>query len=138
MSSCRRCSCSAAFSYPKEPLNNSHVERVDEKFGECLSLQMPDDGGRSSHYEPRRPAQQAPHSRVNPKGRGLPGRWPCRSEIGFALLRAIIPGKRPVAPAWDLFRGSLNMPAPLTLYDNYARALRPFVPLNPSGDVGMY
>jgi cysteinyl-tRNA synthetase len=30
------------------------------------------------------------------------------------------------------------MPAPLTLYDNYARALRTFVPLNPGGDVGMY
>ena len=30
------------------------------------------------------------------------------------------------------------MPKPLTLYDNYARALRPFVPLNASGDVGLY
>src|SRR5205085_11332345 len=28
--------------------------------------------------------------------------------IGFALLRAIIPGKLPVAPAWELFRGSLS------------------------------
>src|SRR5438270_8392178 len=30
------------------------------------------------------------------------------------------------------------MPAPLTLYDNYARALRPFVPLKPDDDVGLY
>src|SRR2546429_2982032 len=30
------------------------------------------------------------------------------------------------------------MPVPLTLYDNYARALRPFVPLKPGGDVGLY
>ena len=27
-------------------------------------------------------------------------------DIGFALLRAIIPGKLPVAPARELFRGS--------------------------------
>src|SRR5437667_253823 len=30
------------------------------------------------------------------------------------------------------------MPAPLTLYDNYARALRPFVPLKPDDEVGLY
>jgi cysteinyl-tRNA synthetase len=30
------------------------------------------------------------------------------------------------------------MPKPLTLYDNYARALRPFEPLVGGGDVGMY
>ena len=30
------------------------------------------------------------------------------------------------------------MPVPLTLYDNDARALRPFVPLKPGGDVGLY
>jgi cysteinyl-tRNA synthetase len=30
------------------------------------------------------------------------------------------------------------MPKPLTLYDNYARALRPFVPLQPGGPVGLY
>jgi cysteinyl-tRNA synthetase len=30
------------------------------------------------------------------------------------------------------------MPKPLTLYDNYARALRPFVPLNVGGEVGLY
>ena len=30
------------------------------------------------------------------------------------------------------------MQKPLTLYDNYARALRPFVPLNAGGDVGLY
>ena len=30
------------------------------------------------------------------------------------------------------------MPKPLTLYDNYARALRAFVPLNASGEVGLY
>ena len=30
------------------------------------------------------------------------------------------------------------MPKPLTLYDNYARALRPFVPLQPDGPVGVY
>ena len=30
------------------------------------------------------------------------------------------------------------MPVQLTLYDNYARALRPFVPLKPGGDVGLY
>ena len=32
---------------------------------------------------------------------------PIARAIGFALLRAIIPGKRPVAPARELFRGSL-------------------------------
>ncbi len=30
------------------------------------------------------------------------------------------------------------MPKPLTLYDNYERALRPFVPLEPGGPVGVY
>ena len=30
------------------------------------------------------------------------------------------------------------MPKPLTLYDNYARALRPFQPLDAGGDVGLY
>ncbi len=30
------------------------------------------------------------------------------------------------------------MPKPLTLYDNYERALRPFVPLEPGGAVGVY
>ena len=30
------------------------------------------------------------------------------------------------------------MPKPLTLYDNYARALRPFQPLDAGGDVGVY
>jgi cysteinyl-tRNA synthetase len=30
------------------------------------------------------------------------------------------------------------MPKPLTLYDNYERALRPFVPLEPAGPVGIY
>jgi cysteinyl-tRNA synthetase len=30
------------------------------------------------------------------------------------------------------------MPKPLTLYDNYERALRPFVPLAPGGPVGVY
>ncbi len=30
------------------------------------------------------------------------------------------------------------MPNPLTLYDNYTRSLRPFVPLHPDGDVGLY
>jgi cysteinyl-tRNA synthetase len=30
------------------------------------------------------------------------------------------------------------MPAPLTLYDNYARALRPFAPLKPDDAVGLY
>jgi cysteinyl-tRNA synthetase len=30
------------------------------------------------------------------------------------------------------------MPAPLTFYDNYARALRPFAPLATGGDVGLY
>ncbi|HVE50758.1 MAG TPA: cysteine--tRNA ligase [Casimicrobiaceae bacterium] len=30
------------------------------------------------------------------------------------------------------------MPKPLTLYDNYARTLRTFEPLHPSGEVGMY
>ncbi len=30
------------------------------------------------------------------------------------------------------------MPAPLTFYDNYARALRPFVPLAAGGEVGLY
>ena len=30
------------------------------------------------------------------------------------------------------------MPKPLTLYDNYARALRPFEPLQPGGEVGLY
>jgi cysteinyl-tRNA synthetase len=30
------------------------------------------------------------------------------------------------------------MPRPLTLYDNYARALRPFVPLTTGGEVGLY
>jgi cysteinyl-tRNA synthetase len=30
------------------------------------------------------------------------------------------------------------MPKPLTLYDNYARALRPFVPLYAGGEVGLY
>src|SRR6476620_12115983 len=32
---------------------------------------------------------------------------PIARGICFALLRAIIPGKRPVAPARELFRGSL-------------------------------
>jgi len=30
------------------------------------------------------------------------------------------------------------MPKALTFYDNYTRSLRPFVPLNPGGDVGLY
>ncbi len=30
------------------------------------------------------------------------------------------------------------MPNPLTLYDNYARALRPFAPLHSDGEVGLY
>ena len=30
------------------------------------------------------------------------------------------------------------MPRALTFYDNYTRSLRPFVPLNPGGDVGLY
>ena len=30
------------------------------------------------------------------------------------------------------------MAKPLTLYDNYTRSLRPFVPLHPGGDVGLY
>ena len=30
------------------------------------------------------------------------------------------------------------MPIPLTLYDNYTRTLRPFVPLSPNGPVGLY
>jgi cysteinyl-tRNA synthetase len=30
------------------------------------------------------------------------------------------------------------MPRPLTLYDNYARALREFTPLRPEGEVGLY
>ncbi len=30
------------------------------------------------------------------------------------------------------------MPTPLTLYDNYARELRPFEPLAPGGEVGLY
>jgi cysteinyl-tRNA synthetase len=30
------------------------------------------------------------------------------------------------------------MSNPLTLYDNYTRSLRPFVPLHPGGDVGLY
>ena len=30
------------------------------------------------------------------------------------------------------------MPKPLTFYDNYARALRPFVPLQTGGEVGLY
>ena len=30
------------------------------------------------------------------------------------------------------------MPNPLTLYDNYTRALRPFAPLHSDGEVGLY
>ena len=30
------------------------------------------------------------------------------------------------------------MPNPLNLYDNYTRSLRPFVPLHPGGEVGLY
>src|SRR6266545_192175 len=30
------------------------------------------------------------------------------------------------------------MPNPLTLYDNYMRTLRPFAPLHPHGEIGLY
>jgi cysteinyl-tRNA synthetase len=30
------------------------------------------------------------------------------------------------------------MPSPLTLYDNYTRTLRPFAPLQPAGEIGLY
>ena len=36
---------------------------------------------------------------------------PIALAIGFGLLRAIIPGKRPVAPAREYFRGSLSQPS---------------------------
>src|ERR1700693_594998 len=61
-------------------------------------------GGRHSR---RRIAQQ-------PGGTGLAGSLPLSlglqmaPTICCALLRAIIPGQRPVAPAWGFFGGSLG------------------------------
>src|SRR6476660_7277977 len=61
--------------------------------------------GRSRYYEAEEADEAVAAYRANPSGRGLPGRWLCHR---FVLLRAIISGKQPGAPAREYFRGSLT------------------------------
>src|SRR5882762_4678755 len=78
--------------------------RMDARRVTKVVVRATSRGGRQSR---RRIAQQ-------PEGTGLAGSLPLSlglqmaPTICCALLRAIIPGQRPVAPAWGLIRGSLG------------------------------
>src|SRR5689334_12531799 len=80
------------------------------------------------------------------RGDGASGNEP--AHFGRAFYRATLAGRRRLPlpstlPAADasarrLFHALKSMPIPLTLYDNYARALRTFEPLQHGARVGLY
>src|SRR6476469_1035858 len=68
--------------------------------------------GRSRHYEAEEADEAVAAYRANPSGRGgalaLAPSSHMAPTMCFVLLRAIIPGKQPGAPAREYFRGSLS------------------------------